>query len=421
VHDNWFTYRTTIPLSINFWQVDFVAFSYEKPSFKIDCLRKNCWIIRPKIMKIIIQGILNHSQADSDHAILTGPSLTVLTDGTLLALYRAGTGKDTPDGHIELRRSIDGGNSWQPPEHPFPSPIISGVVGSLRLAYITEIAKGQLIAAALWIDRGTYPGKPLFNGETEGCLPMSVLVADSADNGQTWSTWRVVPVPDDIGPASLTNTIVKLPDGILALSIESNKHYLDAGKWQQRVVMLFSADNGQNWSTPVNSGFDPSGRTFNWDQRAAVSPDGRLATFTWTYDSQEQRYRNIHRRISSDSGHSWSVAEDLGFADQAAHPAILPDGRVVLAWVDRFGSQSIRARIAAGIAQPFDPASEVVIYEHNSAEATAIVDTGDLLETMGLWSFGLPYAEALPNGDVLVVYYAGSNLAMDIRWCRLRL
>jgi hypothetical protein len=61
----------------------------------------------------------------------------------------------------------------------------------------------------------------------------------------------------------------------------------------------------------------------------------------------------------------------------------------------------------------------VVIYRHGSTEAGSI-DTGDMLASMGLWSFGLPYAEALPSGELLVVYYAGEPSALDIRWARLR-
>jgi hypothetical protein len=38
---------------------------------------------------------------------------------------------------------------------------------------------------------------------------------------------------------------------------------------------------------------------------------------------------------------------------------------------------------------------------------------------MSLWTFGLPYAEALPDDDVLIVYYAGTESVMDIHWARL--
>jgi hypothetical protein len=92
----------------------------------------------------------------------------------------------------------------------------------------------------------------------------------------------------------------------------------------------------------------------------------------------------------------------------------------VLPWVDRFGTRSIRARLADDIAGPFDPASEVVLYELDSTGPGARDDTtGALLAEMGLWTFGLPYALSLPGGDVLALYYAGGEGAMDIRWTRL--
>ena len=48
-------------------------------------------------------------------------------------------------------------------------------------------------------------------------------------------------------------------------------------------------------------------------------------------------------------------------------------------------------------------------------------NTGDLLAEMGLWNFGLPFAEPLPDGDVLVVYYEGEAAQMQVSWARLSL
>ena len=70
----------------------------------------------------------------------------------------------------------------------------------------------------MWIDRTSIPGKELFNADTEGCLPMKILIADSYDNGNTWSKLRKVQLPKDIGPPSLTNPIMKLPNGKLIMS-----------------------------------------------------------------------------------------------------------------------------------------------------------------------------------------------------------
>ena len=58
------------------------------------------------------------------------------------------------------------------------------------------------------------------------------------------------------------------------MSIETNKTYQDASTWYQRVVHFHSQDEGRTWGDMTVAGQDPSGRIFNWDQRAAVAPDG---------------------------------------------------------------------------------------------------------------------------------------------------
>lgn len=388
-------------------------------------------------MRIVERTTVSAAQPGTARAVATFPAVVVLADGSLLASYSIGSGKDTDDLTIELRRSTDGGATWSDPAIPF-DPSVDGVRGSLKAAPITRLDGDRLIVAALWIDREAFPGQPLFHPETEGCLPMAILVADSPDAGRTWSPLRVVPTPDDLGPPSLTNPIVRLSDGTLLLSIESNKPYLDRSRWFQRVVHLRSEDDGQTWSSPHVVSEDPTGRIANWDQRGGVAPDGRIVTFTWTYDFDAVAYRNIQRRISSDGGTTWTAPEDLGVTDQPGHPAILPDGRLVMAWVDRFGTGSIRARSAAAIDAPFDAATEVIVHEPDRPPAAPVAaetaaaeaagadedggTTGDALVEMGTWSYGLPYSEALPDGDVGVVYYAaGSTGGTDIRWARLRL
>ncbi len=46
----------------------------------------------------------------------------------------------------------------------------------------------------------------------------------------------------------------------------------------------------------------------------------------------------------------------------------------------------------------------------------------DAWAEMGAYSLGLPTTALLPDGDVLVVFYAGPNSDQtDIRWVRVRL
>ena len=170
-------------------------------------------------MEIVERGVLSAAVPGTPRAVSTFPAFVVLADGSLLVTYSIGSGKDTDDLTIELRRSTDGGRTWTDPVTPFET-TIDGRRGALKAAPITVLDGDHLIVAALWIDREAFPGQPLFNPETEGCLPMTVLLADSQDAGRTWTPWRIVPMPDDIGPPSLTNAILRLADGTLVLSIE---------------------------------------------------------------------------------------------------------------------------------------------------------------------------------------------------------
>jgi len=375
-------------------------------------------------VRIVGGSTLNPAAPGTSRAAATFPTFMVLADGSLLASYSIGSTKDSDDLTVELRRSRDGGATWGDPVAPFESTMF-GRRGSLKFAPITRLDGDHLIVVCLWIDREAFPGQPLFNPGTEGCLPMAILVADSFDAGQTWTSWRSVPMPPDVGPPSLTNAIVRFPSGRLLLSVETNKHYLDASPWIQRVVHLWSDDGGATWSVPTTVVADPTGKIANWDQRGAVAADGRLVSFAWIYDFEAVAYRNVRRRISTDEGQSFGKPTDLGFADQPGHPAILPDGRIVLAWVDRFGSKSIRARMATSIEAPFDPDTEIVVFDAAASSAPAKArpsraTTGDALVDMQTWSYGLCHADTLPNGDVGVVHYApGPAGGIEIRWVRL--
>jgi len=370
-------------------------------------------------MKLIDKGILHEGIPGGSQAIATFTSFTAVDSATVLAVYRVGSTKDGANEEICLRRSEDGGTTWLAPTMPFPKATVNGMRGTLKIVYLTVLSPQHLIAAAMWVDRESHPGAPLFNPETEGCLPMSILLSDSHDTGFTWTAWREVPVPEEIGPASLTNPICLLADGSLVISIETNKHYNDTSDWQQRVVHLRSHNKGESWSFPETVARDPEGNIFYWDQRLCTALDGRIATFSWTYDRSIKSYLNIHRNTSDDNGRTWKGFVDLGFADQAARPAVLPDGRVILAWVDRFGTSSIRVRVASDIDAPFLEETESIIYQHKAASEQSGT-TGGLLDDMDTWSFGLPFVEAITDTDVLIGYYAGSSHRMDFHWARYK-
>ena len=128
-------------------------------------------------MRIVDSGIISPVGPDEPLRVRTFPSLLVLSDGTLLATCRTGSKKDSSDGTIEMFRSSDNGTTWSDPAIPFAPTKIDEIRGSYHLCYITELEAGHLLAACMWIDLDSYPDRPLFNADTEGCLPMAILLS----------------------------------------------------------------------------------------------------------------------------------------------------------------------------------------------------------------------------------------------------
>jgi hypothetical protein len=70
--------------------------------------------------------------------------------------------------------------------------------------------------------------------------------------------------------------------------------------------------------------------------------------------------------------------------------------------------------MAPAIDGEFEPETQVVLYTHPVPGDDPSGAPGSTL-----WTFGLPYGESLSDGQVIVVYYAGTEAAMDIHWARL--
>src|SRR5262249_10557385 len=118
-----------------------------------------------------------------------------------------------------------------------------------------------------------------------------------------------------------------------------------------------------------------------------------------------------------DEGVTWSDPVPLGITDQAGHPAVLRDGRVVLPWTDHFESHSLRVRLARSIDDGFDPATEVVLHAAPVAMAGEGGGGGGALLGMAWWTFGSPFALELNDGNVLVTAYIGArDDAIGINW-----
>ena len=76
--------------------------------------------------------------------------------------------------------------------------------------------------------------------------------------------------------------------------------------------------------------------------------------------------------------------------------------------------------MALAIDRSFEANTEIIIHTP-TVPKSVINNTGELLDDMRFWSYGQPYGEALSDGTVMVVYYAGTEEGMEIHWAKLRL
>lgn len=373
-------------------------------------------------MHIVDRGIIfDATEAPAEARFCTFTSLELLADGSWLAGFRTGSSKDSADESIRIMHSEDEGASWSAVFEGFDD-IPSGSCGRIRSVGLTEIQPGRLIGAFLWIDRSD-PTLPLASPETQGILPSKIYVAESADAGRSWTHPREVPLSPHKGNA-LTGDILRLQDGTLALPYEAWKEYDDPSPGQHHAALRFSFDGGRTWPELGIVAYDPQARVFYWDQRLCVhSEDDRLVAMFWTYDREAQQDLPIHIAWGTPDGRQWTEPVSTGIAGQISGPLVLSGERLFAAYVHRHDPPSLRAILSDDLGRTWDAAEELVFYEKVRGGRESGMggkrDFADYWADMSIWTFGHPAAVRLPDGDVLVGYYAGDETAMSMHWVRI--
>ena len=372
-------------------------------------------------MKISGQGVVCSGARGSARSSCAFPGVAVLGSGRWICGFRAAPTKaSVPGQRALLAWSDDQGAHWSEPAEPFVPPVMDGRLGAFRALQPTALGGSELLATLYWVDVSD-PSLPFFNEETQGLLDSRLFTAISRDGGARWGELRRVDTsPYDV-PTPITGPTLLLPSGEWACQFELNKHYEDTSVWRHASVMKFSRDRGASWPEHAVVAQDPTNRVFTWDQRPGLLGDGTLLDLFWTYDTATATYLPIHAAASRDNGRSWTAPWDTGLAGQPAPPLSLREGRILCVYVDRTASPCIKARVSRDGGKRFTAESELLIHGGATRQTRDKSTMQDAWAEMGAFSIGLPTTTALPDGDVLVIYYAGPETDLtDIRWCRLR-
>jgi len=372
-------------------------------------------------MKTIDRGIVFPSLPATDRQSCAFPQVVVLPGGRWLVSCRAACTKGGKDGqHVMLAASDDEGQTWRLNASPFNASALDGKPGQFRALGLTALGGQRVLATLYWVDNSD-PALPFFNEQTEGLLDSRIMFAESTDRGDTWSAPTLMDASPFNMPTPITGPVLLLPDGERVCQFETNKPYYDTSPWVHSSVLMFSRDGGRTW--PRHSVVTRHPTIFYWDQRPQVLPDGRILDLFWTYDNPAATYLNIHARESHDGGRTWSELWDTGVPGQPAPVVALRDGWIAMVYVDRTGAPAIRCRTSADAGRTWPEESMLTLYESVLPGQTVRKDgMADAWSEMGKFSVGLPATAALPNGDFLVVYYAGSSTdCTSVEWARVKM
>ena len=344
------------------------------------------------------------------------PWITPLSNGTFIACQHVGRALGSPDNHIEVLRSTDGGKTWTNEGSLHGGPPQDG--WAYRGPKISEVPDGRLVMTA---SRFETTGENLFDPQTEALKRPQMLLFWSDDRGRTWSAPRGVPVPlpPDRYTANGAGSLLQLAPDRWMYPLETWKPAGLEGPPDQKAAALFSADQGRTWGAFTIVADDPTGELLWWDQMCSVLPDGRIYTLIWTHRYGTAEDANNHWVISDDMGRTWSEPRPTNLHGQVCTPIPLLDGRVAAVYNFRHEPQGVRVAVTDDLST-YATDREAVIFDAGAEAALGNADHDNFLATHMLIGFGKPAGMLLGNGDILTWFWCTSCGVTHTRWVRLR-
>lgn len=308
-----------------------------------------------------VEKTLLFAAGEDGYAVFRIPGIVVTTKGTVLA-YCVGRREpgDWADIDIFLRRSTDGGKTWEPAKKlrdlgtstvDNPTAIVDRETGAVHMLYQTDYARafymrsdddGRTFSEPVEITsvfegfRKDYDWNVIAPGPGHGIQlkngrllvpvwlsnggrrhrPSIVSVIYSDDHGRTWRRGDVVVRTDEEFANPSETVAVELADGRVMLNIrnENTNH---------RRLVSFSNDGATGWTKPVfdETLFEPI--CFASIQRLSAGPEADKNRILFVNPNSGTRARqNLTVRLTYDEGRSWPVQKVLepgiaGYSDLA--------------------------------------------------------------------------------------------------------
>lgn len=376
-------------------------------------------------MQVVSSGLIHDAHVSpQDSRACTFTTVTQTHDGTLFAAFRLGSERESLDGREAVFASVDGGETWELRFDGRGRGSWGGVPGEVKTLVLTELTPGTLTATGLWIDR-SYPDLPWINPHTAGLLPMRIFHTTSTDGGYTWGPRREMETRPHVAASPSSCAVFPLASGVLTQVYETWKAYSDHAPPAPGVYLRCSYDDGNTWPEYVTIAKHPENALFYWDMRFANHPTtGEFAAMFWTHDPHRGMDRDIHIAWGTPDGRSWTEPVPTGLAGQHCQPLSLGGEEIAAVYASRSDPAGIVVLRSSDFGRSWDRTDRLVLYRSGAGEEAGVDrerEMEDLWDDMVAWRFGHPRAVLLPDGDLLVVFYAGDDQYKSAHWARVRL
>ncbi len=333
------------------------------------------------------------------------PGLTFLPSGELLAVYTAGSDFESADQLPYYSYSSDAGQQWTTGKPLFPEiRLPSG--GLFSCCCKPTLYGDRVLAVGYGFERDDLNLSLSDYATQYGRFPKCRNFVSFSDTGKgDWSSplfiehaWDGI---ETSGPAML--------DSLGQLHFFGPPFVLRGQA--QRGLNYVSRDGGKTWQE--QSLYFEHPHIAPWETRACLLSNGRIWLVFWAYDLAKEKHLNNFLVYSDDNGQSWSEPIDSKIHCQAANLMALPDcpERMLFVGTVREGSNpGIMLYLLNSITGECLDSQPLLTLENMCNAA------GKIEAQFASLRFGQPGLLLLPDRHLLLSYWAKINQRYACQW-----